>query len=145
MNVGGALFFLFLFSYQEACLKSLLCVSERLLEICHELVWCAVCLFICGLVFVCVCVEGGACVVCVCGVRVVCATVAVTTDDLAVAVDLGLTDAAQAAQMSTELQRLQQLRERQVNADVLLYSFLSAAERKTGECGRSAVFFSISS
>ena len=34
--------------------------------------------------------------------------------DPPVAVDLGLTDAAQAAQISTELQRLQQLRERQV-------------------------------
>ena len=32
-----------------------------------------------------------------------------------VAMELGLTDAAEAAQMSTELQRLQQLRDRQVS------------------------------
>ena len=53
------------------------------------------------------------------------ATVAMTMNDLAVAVDLGLTDAAQAAQMSTELQRLQQLRERQVSANFLLFFSVS--------------------
>ena len=70
--------FFFLFSYLEACLKSLLRVTERLLWIRLVFVWCAVCTFICGLVGVCerVCVwRGGACIVCVscvcvCGVCV---------------------------------------------------------------------------
>lgn len=69
--------------------------------------------------------RGGACIVCVSCVVCVCATVAMTMNDLAVAVDLGLTDAAQAAQMSTELQRLQQLRERQVSADFPLFFSVS--------------------
>ena len=69
--------------------------------------------------------RGGACIVCVSCVCVCVATVAMTMNDLAVAVDLGLTDAAQAAQMSTELQRLQQLRERQVSANFLFFFSVS--------------------